>query len=183
MQKKVVLAVILCLFLSGCDSTNFYLIPLKRYTIPQNGMFPNLPAKSTFWIKRKPLININKIERGDIATYNVTQNGDKYIYVWRVVGLSGDDIAINSESLSINGKKLNHTVVKEDLEHIFIQEENGKATYTVVYKKVFDPKKRPNITIKIPENFIFLMGDNRDSAYDNRFTGPISLKEVEGILF
>src|SRR5687768_4493925 len=75
-------------------------------TIPQNGMYPGMPAGSYFVTKKHPYQHVTEIQRGDVVIFTRTENGRTYEFVWRVVGLPGDEPMIGKDSVSINGQAL-----------------------------------------------------------------------------
>src|SRR5262245_5632200 len=64
------------------------------YQIPQNGMYPSLPSGSRFFAIMQPYAAAgpSEVKPGDIVVFTRDQDGGRYIYVWRVVGLPGDTL-------------------------------------------------------------------------------------------
>ncbi|WP_434296720.1 signal peptidase I [Clostridium sporogenes] len=75
----------------------------------------------------------------------------------RVIGVPGDEVDIKDGYLYLNGKKLEESYVKgETIEREF------------------------KFPIKVPENKLFVLGDNRMISKDSRMFGLIDYKQVEG---
>ena len=146
-------------------------------------MYPGMPAKSKFWAKKKLLFTISGIKRGDVVIYNMEQNGKKYDMVWRVIGLPGDKIKIIGTDLYLNDNQISQVREKETEEHIIFKENNNGSEYLVAYKKKPDPLKRIDIDIEVPKGSLYLLGDNRDEAWDCRFTGPVTFEQIIGKKF
>lgn len=169
--KRFVLVTALFLVLSGCD-----FVP-KRYRIPQNGMYPNFPAKTLLWAKRGPYKAIDNVKRGDVVIFKRIQNGVHYDYIWRVVGLPKDTVDLAKTSVKINGKELSHVPVREDSLHAIYLEKNGEAEYLVAYE-VGSDSKLSDYFIIVPEGELFVLGDNRDDAADSRYHGTITFDSI-----
>ncbi|MBA4508679.1 signal peptidase I [Clostridium sporogenes] len=75
----------------------------------------------------------------------------------RVVGVPGDEIDIKDGHLYLNGKKLEESYVKGE---------------TI--------KREFKLPIQVPENKLFVLGDNRMISKDSRIFGLIDYKQVEG---
>lgn len=85
-------------------------------------------------------------------------NTDKDIrLVKRIIGVPGDEINIKDGYVFINGEKLNEPYVKGET---FSQE--------------------LTIPITVPENKLFVLGDNRPVSKDSRAFGLINYYQVEG---
>jgi signal peptidase I len=122
---------------------------LKLYLIPSNSMEPTLKQSDYIGgFKIQP----SELRRGNIVIF--TTGLDKDYYVKRVIGMSGETIAIFLGTVYLDGQKLEEPyVINRGLEN-------------------FGP-------LKIPPNQIFLMGDNRLNSLDSRQYGPISTNRVE----
>ncbi len=91
----------------------------------------------------------SNIKRFDIVV--VKKNGE--FLIKRVIGLPGDEIRYEDNTLYINDK-----LIKEKFNH-----EDTKDFDTIV-----------------PDDKYFVMGDNRNNSVDSRMIGPISKKEILG---
>ena len=171
--------------------------------VQQTSMDPTLKPNERLWLNRWGRTLKEMPERGDIITfeapsvtkvskenidlknpvaiynnepqtmlarfsYYVLESG-KRSYIKRVIGLPGEYIEIKDGSVYINGEKL-----KED----YLQA--GVVTDMVQGKK--DESFFTNFTV--PENYVFVMGDNRTGSTDSRSFGCIPLEKIEGkVLF
>ncbi|WP_430175401.1 signal peptidase I [Peribacillus simplex] len=110
--------------------------------------------------------NIDSIDRFDIVVFHATVDKD---YIKRVIGLPGDHIEYKDDTLYINGKAY-------------------EEQYLEKYKKqmagmpLTESFKLEDITgsMTVPDNQLFLMGDNRQNSLDSREIGTISVDEIVG---
>lgn len=177
-MKKLLLPCALLLALTACSSNEFNIVPIKKYIIPQNGMYPTLPAKTSFWAKRRPFFYVSNIRRGDIVVFYQKKNDEVYNFVWRVIGLPGDHVEIRGTDILINGKMLLHEKKEETYDQIIFRELNGNAEYLVAYDKFPKSASRADLVVTVPAGALFLLGDNRDNAYDSRFIGVVDFKYI-----
>jgi signal peptidase I len=106
-------------------------------------------------------------QRGDIVVFKFRQEPKKD-FIKRTIGVPGDVIEIRNKELYVNKKRL----------------EQDYAIYTDLHiiPKAMQP--RDNLgPVTVPEDSIFVMGDNRDHSYDSRFWGFVDLKDVKGKAF
>ena len=112
-------------------------------------------------LRDKDRVIINKLvyhlytpSRGDIVVFkNPTNNKENYVK--RVIGVAGDTIEIADHKVYINGQLLNEPYLDEETESDF-------------------PK------LVVPEDTIFVMGDNRNHSQDSRYIGPIPVENIIG---
>ncbi|MGL5150566.1 MAG: signal peptidase I [Clostridium sp.] len=76
--------------------------------------------------------------------------------VKRVIGLPGQTIEIKNNEVFIDGNKLEEDYIKEEI------------------------KNCSDMIVKIPENTVFVMGDNRNNSGDSRDIGVIPIEKIEG---
>jgi signal peptidase I len=149
------------------------------YRIPQNGMYPTLPAGSLLFTIRRPYSDISAVKRGDIIVFVREQNGQRYNYIWRVIGLPRDVIQTSGESLIINGQPAARERLADADGKSLFRENVGNASYEIA----FDPsasERPPDVSVTVPPDHVFVMGDNRFNAFDSRRFGPIPFSSIIG---
>jgi signal peptidase I len=94
-------------------------------------------------------------KRGDIVLARFPNRNQNFIK--RVIALGGEKVQIISGMVYIDGKKLEEPYVSESIK--------------------YDME-----AVTVPEDYVFLMGDNRNDSTDshNSFIGPIPLNQVQG---
>lgn len=97
-------------------------------------------------------------EKGDVVLFRYFEDGDTRTVVKRIIATAGDEIEILPEGVMLNGSLLEEAYTIGE-------------TYGLV-------------DMKIPEDTVFLMGDNREESYDSRNMGVIAEKDLQGkVLF
>lgn len=111
--------------------------------------------------KYETLLNIEEYNRGDIVAFKSPIDKDNRYFVKRVIGISGDKINILEGKLYINDEYVNEPYV-----------ENESFTESLAYGENFI----------VPEDMIFVMGDNRfpGGSNDSRSFGSVSVEKIKG---
>ena len=99
--------------------------------------------------------HLNGIERFDIAVANV--DGEKLIK--RVIGLPGETVEYKDNVLYINGKEVVENFTHANTNDFTLSDINCE---------------------KIPDNYYFLVGDNRGNSKDSRIIGLIHKSKIMG---
>lgn len=93
--------------------------------------------------------------------YNVLEVG-KTSYIKRVIALPGEHVQIKNSYVYINGERLQEDYLPEGI-------------VTDIQNGIYDD-------FIVPENTVFVMGDNRQNSKDSRILGCIPLEKIEGTL-
>jgi len=156
-------------------TTRFFVIDF--YRIPQNGMFPGLPAGSRVFANKLAYSDASQVKRGDIVVFRRVENGRRYNYIWRVVGLPGEKVEVSKESLVVNGQPARHQRLREQNGNAVFREEFGGISYEVAFDSAQnDPP--PNASVTVPPDHFFVLGDNRLNARDSRVFGPVPFSSI-----
>ena len=176
-SRKVLLAVTLGLLAFAATRL---LLAGRWYRIPQNGMYPALPAGSYLVVDPHPYRLPSDVQRGDIIVFVRRENGAQYRFIWRVVGLPADSVKVAGQGVAINGTDLPRQSIREDGTLAVFRETNGPVSYEVAYPKVTGGQEPPSASLTVPAEQFFVMGDNRYNARDSRHFGPVPFTAIIG---
>jgi len=179
-SKRTLTLVSLVSLLAVISAVVLKLFFINYSIVPQNGMYPQIPAGTLVFSWRHPYKTVSDVRRGDVVLFTRTESGQQYTFIWRVIGLPGDKVEINGETVLINGKPLIREQVRQDGNLTIYRESSGDAIYEVAYPKNSNVADQPNAALTVPENHLYLLGDNRFDARDSRYTGPVPFGSVIG---
>ncbi|MFH1136598.1 MAG: signal peptidase I [Pseudomonadota bacterium] len=165
--EAIILAIILALFIRT--------FVVQAFKIPSGSMLPTLQigdhilvVKSIYGVRlplvNKVLIPVSEPQRGDVIVFVYPVDPTKD-FIKRVVGLPGDKVEIRGKKLFINDKPA-------DDAHAFFDDPQFYPLM-VAPRDDFGP-------VTVPEDQLFVMGDNRDHSYDSRFWGFVDMDAVRG---
>lgn len=146
------------------------------------------------------------VQRGDAIGYE--SQSDRKIYIFRVIAIAGDSVALRGGQVFLNGKLLPQLFLRRDET---IASKDGRSTKCENKSlaghictrlrfretmpsgrsyEVFDTDQTLGddmAEIVVPESHVFVMGDHRDNAFDSRYSqaiggpGTIPLQQVRGV--
>jgi len=119
-----------------------------------------------------PLTPEQDVERGDVVVFKYPQQPE-VLYVKRAIGLPGEMLEIRDKTVYIEGKPLEEPYKVHSDSYVYPRSD---------LHHVFSPDfKRDNFgPVVIPENSLFVMGDNRDDSADSRYFGFLPLNYIVG---
>lgn len=140
---------------------------LEGYHVPTANMADTLlPGDRILVDKRR--YRRNPIRHGDIVIYYIEGPGS-LIFVQRVIGLPGDVIEIRDEVIHRNGEPLDEPYV------LF----RGPKPSIHESRKFFNVFVDTS-PVTVPENEVYLVGDNRRGSEDSRWRGTTPMHDVIG---
>ncbi|WP_258871025.1 signal peptidase I [Virgibacillus dokdonensis] len=115
----------------------------------------------------KIIYDLKDPKRFDIVVFHASSEKD---FIKRVIGLPGDHVEVRNNILYINGK---------EIEQNFL---NGQAnkTQAKIYTNNFTLEDLPGSYRKIPEDYVLVLGDNRENSMDSRSLGLIPMDQIVG---
>jgi signal peptidase I len=131
---------------------------VEAFYIPSESMVPTLRIGDRVLVN-KFIYRFAQPERGDIIVFESVEGGGEDL-IKRVVGVPGDKISVRGGRLLVNG-------------------EPQREPY--VYKKY--PDRSSSAPTTVPEDHVFVMGDNRANSRDSRYFGTVPERKIEGEAF
>lgn len=135
---------------------------IKPTIVKNFSMSPTL-EENDFLIINRFLYKKGEPQRGDIVVFRSnlrTETGKQKLLIKRIIAIPGDKIEITDGKIYINGNRLEENYIADE--------------YTM-----------GDIDLTIPENEIFVMGDNRGNSLDSRdgILGSVDFDTVIGKAF
>ncbi|MCA5011650.1 signal peptidase I [Enterococcus sp. S23] len=132
---------------------------VRIVTVSGFGMVPTLREGDKVVTKKT-----SDLERFDLAVFTL---GNEKIQVRRIIGMPGETIDYTSDTLYINEQPVDEKFLIDEVNE---SQKNGRN-----YTENFARK-----TVVIPEQYYFVMGDNRPYATDSRHYGFVAKKNIIG---
>ena len=124
-----------------------------RIRVESISMQPTLFA-GNFVIVNKLAYRLGNPQRGDIIIFHFPPEPDREPYIKRVIGLPGDTVSITGGKVLVNGAALQEPYIASP----------------PAYQGTWE----------VPENSLFVLGDNRNSSSDSHSWGMVPLENVIG---
>jgi signal peptidase I len=136
---------------------------VQAYKIPSGAMKPTLLIGDHIFANK---LTYNKSEpnRGDIIVFKFPVDPDKD-FIKRIIGVAGDIVEGRDKKIYVNNQPLN--------DDYSIHTDSQIIPRGLQARDNFGP-------ITVPNNALFVMGDNRDQSFDSRFWGFVDLEVVKG---
>lgn len=139
------------------------------------------------------MLKVGDVKRFDIVVANeIDENGEDKLIIKRVIGMPGDTIHYENDTLYVNGQEVAEPYLDE-YEAAFAQDKlQDTYSYNVYFQEraleaqsfTEDSQHNANFTVEVPEGQYYLLGDNRLISQDSRTAGTFSEADIKGkILF
>ena len=143
---------------TASDSFRSRVLGFELFRIPSHSMQPTLLPGDYIFVSTSAYKD-NPPQINDVITFLYPK--DRTInYIKRLIGRPGDRVSIANFEVFVNDKAIPQPYLESSLT-----------------KKTFS---RFMTEITIPENKLFVMGDNRDNSNDSRFFGLIDRSDIIG---
>jgi signal peptidase I len=121
-------------------------------------MLPNLSDRDRLVIEKISLYTHN-YERGEIIIFKPTSEIND-IYIKRIIGLPGDRVEIKNGEVYVNNEKLDENYLSPDM-------------FTDAVPNEFS-------NLIVPDDCLYVLGDNRVVSEDSRYIGPVPIENIKG---
>jgi len=102
-------------------------------------------------------------QRGDIIVFKFPKD-ERRDFIKRVIGLPGDFLEVRRQKIYINDKLYEDTHARHT---------DPASNDSLVPRDDFGP-------VLVPEEYVFVMGDNRENSQDSRYWGFLNVKKIRG---
>ena len=156
---SIIAIVILCSYLlNGYNRHAFRAYVAEPFFLPTGAMKPTLlPGDRLFVRKTRQYVP----KRGDVVAFKSPKDSN-ITYIKRVAALPGETLEIKNKILYIDGQKVQHPALQDI--------ESPARDYVGMEAEPY----------RVPENNIFVIGDNSADSHDSRAFGAIPLSDVIG---
>ncbi len=160
---------------------------VEAFKIASGSMIPTMTLGDSLLLGKLRSFT-SPLKRGDVVVFPYPVNPEKN-FVKRVIGLGGDRVQFINGELYVNEQLVSSRLIGERSGEgirisgqfgpaIEFEEQIGDAKYHVQYLR--DKTARNEGHWLIPEDSVFVLGDNRDSSQDSRIWGPVKKDGIKG---
>ncbi len=164
--EAIITALLLALFIRA------YII--QAFKIPSGSMIPTLLIGDHILVNKfiygtkipfseRRFLKFKEPERGDIIVFKYPEDPKKD-FIKRAIATEGDTIESKNKIIYVNGEEI-------------------KESYARHSESFIRPRGDPRDNfgpLTVPDNKIFVMGDNRDQSFDSRYWGFVDVKDIKG---
>ena len=178
----------------------------QPFYIPSSSMEPTLLIGDRIFVKKysygyskhsfpfSPSVFSNRLfykspSYGDLVVFK-TPTDNRTDYIKRLIGLPGDTIQFKNGNLYLNRVEIQRTEVDNKHEircgllspetNAFRETLPNGSEYVAVYKKTGTMQNTD--VYKVPKNYYFFLGDNRDCSKDSRYLSSVGYVSAENLV-
>ena len=160
-MKAIVRDILLALLLALAIS-----LLIRPTIVKEISMVPTL-EENNYLMVSKQAYRFGDVSRDDIIVFHsnlVDDEGKEKLLIKRIIGIPGDVLTISDGKVYRNGNRIQEPYIMGGIEG-----ETSGELYNYV----------------VPENFVFVMGDNREVSLDSRSeeVGPVRISDNIGKAF
>jgi signal peptidase I len=160
-MKAIVRDILLALLLALAIS-----LLIRPTIVKEISMVPTLDENNYLMIAKQSY-RFGDVARDDIIVFHsslMDDQGKEKLLIKRIIGIPGDVLTISNGKVYRNGNRIQEPYIMGGIEG----ETNGELYNYIV-----------------PENFVFVMGDNREVSLDSRSeeVGPVRISDIIGKAF
>ncbi|MBB6636677.1 signal peptidase I [Cohnella thailandensis] len=141
---------------------------VSPFIVDGESMEPNFQNRERI-IVNKILYKIRDPKPGEVIVFHVPEESRDFIK--RVIAVPGDTVRVEGDTVYVNDKPLDEPYLKKAIEAAHAEGHDYNDTN-------FPNAQFPEGTV--PENTLFVMGDNRPNSKDSRMIGYIPMDHVVG---
>lgn len=138
--------------------------------------------------ERLIVLDHTKINRFEIVVAKETEDGQTKEIVKRVIGMPGDTITYNDDTLYINGKEVDEKYLDEYKQAFDDDQLQDIYAYNSLFQELAekadafttDSDGNTEFTVKVPKGEYYLMGDDRIVSKDSREVGTFPKSSIVG---
>lgn len=150
---------------------------IEAFRIPTDFMAPMLLPGDHIFVDKLAYVTLPALKRkaparGDVIIFSFPNDPSKD-YIKRVIAVAGDTVELRDSRVLINGK-----VISRVLDSTFEEDLYGRR-YIVQWKNA-SADSRKMTAVKVPDDQVFVLGDNRAKGQDSRSYGFLPTQNIKG---